>query len=452
MISQVKLSSQELTPTGTLPVFYINVKDHQPITSKEDYLDATFSLDSNGYRDYPSLSTEQDGISIQIKGRGNFTWYDFEKKPYKIKLSKKVEVLGLPKNKHFALLAHADDIFGFLRNPVGFKVSELLGMEWTPHFRPCELVLNGEYVGLYFLTETIRVDKNRVHITEQPDLTSDLDSITGGWLVEIDNYIEENQISPNISGTSLQSFRVTYHSPENLSDRQKDYLQSQFELILSTVFQEDKNLTAWEKYVDIESLVKFYLVAEMTYDVEAFLGSCYLHKDIGENEKWKFGPVWDLGGSFFNEGGAYLWEQNVWPSAGIIEELSKYPRFIDLVKMTWNEFYKTKFIELIYYIDEFVDEIESASVKDAQRWPQNVKWQNLDSVRVIAGVVKDRLIKKAEWLDKVYGDEASAIGVVTEQGNKDYYNLMGRKLLNSNKSGLLIIRDHKGRTQKRIYK
>ena len=80
MISQVKLSSQELTPTGTLPVFYINVKDHQPITSKEDYLDATFSIDSNGYRDYPSLSTEQDGISIQIKGRGNFTWYDFEKK------------------------------------------------------------------------------------------------------------------------------------------------------------------------------------------------------------------------------------------------------------------------------------------------------------------------------------------------------------------------------------
>ena len=64
--------------------------------------------------------------------------------------------------QHFALLAHADDNLGFMREPMGFWLSERLGLEWTPDMKPVEVVLNGDYIGLYFLVENIRVAKDRV--------------------------------------------------------------------------------------------------------------------------------------------------------------------------------------------------------------------------------------------------------------------------------------------------
>lgn len=130
----------------------------------------------------------------------------------------------MKKSKHFALLAHADDNLGFLRNTMGFELSRRGGLDFTPEQRPVEVVLNGEYIGLYFLTETIRVDSDRVKITEQADNISDPEEITGGWLVEIDNYWDADQITINEGNGEL--IRLTYKSPEVLSDAQSDYLKT----------------------------------------------------------------------------------------------------------------------------------------------------------------------------------------------------------------------------------
>ena len=82
-----------------------------------------------------------------------------------------------------------------MRNAVGFELSKLIGMTYTPDAKPLELVLNGDYIGLYFLTEHIRVDKDRVNIVEQEDEEIDSEKITGGWLVEIDNYDTDPHIT-----------------------------------------------------------------------------------------------------------------------------------------------------------------------------------------------------------------------------------------------------------------
>ena len=65
-------------------------------------------------------SIEASEGELQIRGRGNYTWDWFEKKPYRIKLDKKAPLLGFNKSKHFVLLAHADDNLGFLRETDGF--------------------------------------------------------------------------------------------------------------------------------------------------------------------------------------------------------------------------------------------------------------------------------------------------------------------------------------------
>ena len=159
-----------------------------------------------------------------------------------------------------------------------------------------EVVLNGEYIGLYFLTETIRVDSDRVKITEQADNISDPEEITGGWLVEIDNYWDADQITINEGNGEL--IRLTYKSPEVLSDAQSDYLKNLATAADRAIYANDKSSTEWENIIDIDSLATFYLIQEIMDNAESFHGSCYFHKHRGADTKIIFGPVWDFGNSY----------------------------------------------------------------------------------------------------------------------------------------------------------
>ena len=207
-IGSLRAAEPTASISGTLPVVYIQTTDGVAVDSKEIYVDGTLSIDplSTGM---PALNE----VTAQFKGRGNWTWNGFDKKPYKIKFDAKQSVLGMPKNKHWCLLAHADDYLGFLKNTVGFMLSEQIGLRWTPRFQPVELVMNGTYQGLYFLTEHVRIGANRVNITEQEDNATD--SVSGGWLVEIDNYWSEGNITFN-EGNG-QYVMVSLKEPEILS-------------------------------------------------------------------------------------------------------------------------------------------------------------------------------------------------------------------------------------------
>lgn len=254
------------SPSGSLPVLYINTADGAPVTSKETYIKGTYYLDPMGNDNLQGYGTKDAPLPLQIRGRGNYTWTGFDKKPYRLKLESKAGLLGFKKNRHFGLLAHADDNKGFLRNAVGFKLSELIGLAWTPGQQPVEVVLNGDYIGLYFLTELIRVDKDRVNIVEQPDNISDPDSITGGWLVEIDNYNDD----PNVTITEYgnQQIVFTYKTPEALSEAQEVFLRTQMSAINAAIYNPDKSSTLWEQYIDMESLARFYIVQEIMDNYE----------------------------------------------------------------------------------------------------------------------------------------------------------------------------------------
>ena len=133
-----------------------------------------------------SVGSKEEPLPLEIKARGNWTRRGFSKKPFKLKLGKKQNLLGLTKSKHFAILAHADDQRGYLKNFVGFNLGKRIGLPWTPAQQPVEVVINGDYRGLYFLTESIRIDEDRVNITELDDNVSDPALASGGYLVELE--------------------------------------------------------------------------------------------------------------------------------------------------------------------------------------------------------------------------------------------------------------------------
>ena len=358
------------TYSGTLPVLFINTEGHRDIVSKDEYLHAQWWIDNMGIEGYESIGSADAPLGMQIKGRGNYSW-TLNKKPFRIKFDTKQKVLGMKSNRHFCLLAHAtwND---FLTNTVGFELSRRIGLAYTPAQEPVEVVLNGQYIGLYFLTEKIRVDKHRVNIEEQVNGDTNNENITGGWLLEIDDHPDPDQFG--IREGNGNWLAVKYHSPDSLSREQFRYLYHFIRDTDSAIYNPDKTSTEWEKYIDIDTLACFYIVNEVTDEIESFANSLYLHKQRGDSTKLLFGPVWDFGCSFGraqNPAIYFLYENTADNfKAHWLEEIVKYPRFQQCVREHWNRFYPTQLEDIEEFIDAFVDQVSAAGDADALRWPE----------------------------------------------------------------------------------
>lgn len=430
--------SHAISYSGTLPVLHIETANRQEITSKDYYLQGTYYLDPMGAADIEAIGTKDSPLTLEIKGRGNWTWRGFDKKPYRLKLTEKAALMGMNKSKHFALLAHADDSKGFMRNTIGFYFSEQIGMAWTPKAKPVELVLNGDYKGLYFLTETIRVDKDRVNIVEQEDNETDSENITGGWLVEIDNYRDDPQIR-FMEGDTGEEMAITYKTPEELSSAQEQFLRAEMERIDRLVYG-DKNRDELWQYVDIDALAKFYIVQEITDNYESFHGSCYLYRDMGEGQKWMFGPVWDFGSAFNYDKEQYLYEGREWHNHWI-PEMCKFPKFMDRVKEIWQWLHYYKYDSVYDYATEFANHITEAAKNDAERW-KDKGYGNRDMANRLKRI-KERLQQTENWLVKQWGEgKATSVENVETGLSTDavYYNLQGMRVENPVKGQVYIVR------------
>lgn len=415
--------------SGTLPVMYINVYDDAShshlndeitdynLSHKNYFTEAEYWLDVNGCEwmeelGATSIGSEENPLPLQIKARGNWTRVGFSKKPFKIKLDKKQNLLGLTpeKSKHYALLAHADDVNGYLRNFTAFNIGERIGLPWTPAMQPVEIVINGDYRGLYFLTESIRVGDGRVEIAELDDLESDPDLVSGGYIVELDNYEEENQIKLNekswATGHYLDALRITYDSPEEYSDIQKRFITDQFSAINNAIGT--NNDDAW-RYLDIDDAARYYLVWEIISHVEAFHGSTYLYRDRGTNQKWHFSPLWDAGNAFRGHTDQFFYNcdpfGNTW-----IPSMRENSSFNSKVKETWLWFMQNEYQGIEEDMDEFASHIQIAAKADNKRWSNQPHPKGGQGVANNSDMnsrlreVKELLNAKINWLKSKFGD------------------------------------------------
>jgi len=165
---------------------------------------------------------------------------------------------------------------------VGFWLGQQIGLPWTPREIPVEVVINGDYRGIYFLTESIRIDKDRINITELDDEVTDPALCSGGYLVEMDNYPGDGQI---VLGEGDNVRRITPDTPEVLSDIQRKFLTEQFKTMDDMVYAKNNDL--W-RYIDLDDAARYYIVMEILDHWEAYHGSTYLFRDFGHGKKWHF--------------------------------------------------------------------------------------------------------------------------------------------------------------------
>ncbi len=397
-------SQQETTPgtasiSGTLPVVYLNTTGNVAITSKEEYVTGSLYIDPLS-TNYKALGSAEAPIAGQFKGRGNWTWTGFDKKPYRIKFDKKQAVLGMPSNKHWCLMAHADDCLGFLKNYAGYQLSEALGLKWTPKAVPVELVMNGEYYGLYFLTEQVRVGSNRVNVTEQEDYATD--SVSGGWLVEIDNYEEEGNVT--LFEQNAQEVWFTMKSPELLSASQRTYIESQLHSLNEAIWG-NTDYPLWEM-MDLDEAVKFYLVQELMEDCESYHGSCYLYKERDRNgmsEKWYFGPVWDFGNAYNRGWNTWIYDSPTFPQYWI-GQLAIWPQFQARLREIWYMFRHNQQSDFLTAMDKLATLIKQGAKNDAAKWGGTLNYCDNSNMTAKHNEFVNKFNWRTEWLYQQWGE------------------------------------------------
>ena len=412
-----------VSPTRTLPIVYVNTQNGREVTDTETQIPATVYIDSV-LSEYRSLGSAAAPIPATIKGRGNWTWTGFDKKPYKLKFDVKQKVLGMPNNRHWCLLACADDYLGFLKNPTGYMLSEALGLRWTPRQVPVELVLNGTYMGLYFLTEHVRIAKNRVNIVEQADNSTHADSITGGWLVEIDNYASEGNIVLDEPDGS-ERVMITLKEPEVLSAAQRTYIENQLHTLNDALFDFDAPLP---EMLDMNEAAKYYIVQEIMEDCESYHGSCFLYKDrdsLGVADKWKFGPVWDFGNAYdrykYGYVEAFIYIQPSFTQHWI-GQLAQWPAFQQKVEENWYVFYHQHKDSVREQVGTFASRLTKAAKNDAELWRDSRNYCSGQGDNADMNEKLKKLYRRYDWrIDWLYSQWGEGIPP-TEDLNSEWTN------------------------------
>lgn len=399
-----------------LPVIKIKTVNGEQIKDKKNYVKGTVTItDPDGlYWDTPELVLEmtKDGI----RGRGNTTW-DMPKKPYKLKFDSKVSIFNLPEDKEWVLLANYADKT-LLRNVVAMKLSEIVGMKWTPAMLPVEVYLNNDYIGCYTFSEHKKVSKNRVNldIVTETDNTGDL--LTGDYYFEI----ESRQDETTCFLSAINHIPMMFSDPEEPTSEQFDYIYNYFrdaELALNGSDFKDPE-KGWQKYIDIESFAKTFIVNELTKNIDGNMRkSSFMTKERGK--KLEMYHLWDydltigncdymasMSGGLATNGpeGWFIKVSSMDQGINWFIRMSQDPAFCAKVKEIWNRVYP-QLKDVANFIDRQARLIDEAQERNFQRWDilGTYVWPNM----VVTGkyssevaYMKDFYVKRLEWLNNAF--------------------------------------------------
>ena len=346
-----------------LPRMYISTSGVE-IKDRENYVSSTITLqDLDKYYSDQVTFTSKAGV----RGRGNSTWF-MAKKPYRVKLDSKASLLGMSNDKDWALLAnHTDKTL--LRNIAAFEISRIAGMSWTPASKSIDFFLNGDYQGVYSLTEHVKVSKERLNMVLVEPSDNEGEALTGGYLLELDFHFDE----PYKFKTDLEQLPIMFKDPDEPTAAQFEYVKNYFnqaeQILYSSNFQDPEE--GYRKYINVESFINYYIVQELSKNVDGNMrGSCYLA--IRRNGKIEAPLVWDFDIAFGNAD-HITWEQgasSAGPDGWFIKTRSPWfdrffedPYFVSELKKRWNEL-KPTLNNVPSFIEERALELEVSQTKN----------------------------------------------------------------------------------------
>ena len=364
------LDNKRVFQATNLPLIYIYTDNKTNPTQIYHKLNCSVLVINKGKIEINETAT--------IKLRGKSTAIIPTKKPYKLKFNKKQKILGFEgKFKNWALMANAFDR-SLLRNALAYKISELIGFEYTPRCTPVDLILNGNYRGNYYICDIIEIGKNRVNLDKIEKTDISKPNITGGYLMEFDGgvFYEEYYGNKHYTTKKGMIFKIGNPKDDEINKEQEKYMLNHLNKVESEVF--DSNL----ENLDLETFAKFFLVNEYCGDIDFLWSSCYFHKKRND-DKIYFGPVWDFDLALdnhealipTNEKNFFCYQRG--GSAGTLNKfvatLVENKKVINYIQKTWKDLCDTVWNKtvLLNFLEEREKKLKESSELNFLKWDNN---------------------------------------------------------------------------------
>lgn len=380
-----------------LPIVMIDTEGRIEVTSKTEYLNASFILVEN-------VNTRGAGDvisdSVMIKGRGRSSFSEAPKKPYRLKFKKKISLFDEPKDKSYVMIPNYFDKT-MLRNWIAYYMGHISNLDYTPSFHFVDVFFNGRYDGTYMLGDKLKISKDRVNVGDD------------GFLLECDGSVSslEGDVWFGLGKSRTSPFSIK--DPEVVEDDGNYvYIKNFMTLVDKVLFGENfmDPVEGWQKYIDISSMVDWYLINEITKNGDAlcFNTSCYMNLKRGG--KLKMGPIWDFDVQMGNNPNpaAYPVEGYTWDIMGSawMKRLFEDEVFVKAVKDRFEFFYSQR-DQILNEINEQSRYIQRSVIENENRWGTlNIRtfgnyniWGSYEN-EVMA--LKNWLYYRFEWLKEEY--------------------------------------------------
>jgi hypothetical protein len=293
-----------------------------------------------------------------------------------------VEILGMPKENDWILNSFAFDP-SMLRDALSYNLARNIG-NYSTRLVYCEVMVNGDYVGLYTIMEKIKIDGDRVDILKLTTSDNSLPAVTGGYITKADKNTGGDPIAWTMPSYSGPWANVDYihdqPKPEDITTQQHNYIYNYFTAFQQTMTSGNSSLVnGYPSKIDIPSFIDFMIINELASNADAYQYSTFFHKDRGG--KLRAGPIWDLNLTYGND--LFLWgfdrsRTDVWQfnyenrGSKFWKDLYDHPTFKCYLAKRWNELVSPgeplNYTVIAIQIDAIVSWIAEATVREEQRW------------------------------------------------------------------------------------
>ncbi|HPS55593.1 MAG TPA: CotH kinase family protein, partial [Sedimentisphaerales bacterium] len=393
----IQLSPEVADFNSNLPLFIIESFGDTRVdnSSNEEYIYNTsvFINTYNNERAYLTNPTEYFGRS-GIRVRGSST-AGAAKHQYAFEIwdeyneDKDASIFGLPSESDWVVQGPYSDKT-LMRNYLVYNWSNAMG-QYAPRVVYMEGFINtgggpitmADYVGVFYLIEKIKRDKNRVAIEKLTPYDNEEPEITGGYIIKNDR-----SDPGETTGISSQMGTLWFHDPESqeLTTVQQTYMRNYintFQTALSSSYFDDPE-TGYAKYADPNTFIDSQILVELAKNIDGYRLSTFMHKDRGG--KLKMGPAWDYNLSLGNANYGTGWTPVGWyyplsPTAytwyaKMFRDNEFYMNYID----RWFSLRKGIFATdaLMNDIDKNAAYLDEAQKRNYVRWPRinQYDWPN----------------------------------------------------------------------------
>ncbi len=421
--------------SSNLPIVIINTNGQTIVNEPKITVDLGIIYNGEGVRNNvtDSLNHYKGKVGIEIRGSSSQM---FPKKQFGFETRDAggedlaVSLFGMPEESDWILSAQYNDKT-LMRDVITYSLSNAMG-RYASRSRYCELIINGQYQGVYILLEKIKRDKNRVNIAKLDSTGTTGDALTGGYIIKIDkldgsgNSGWYSTFAPQPGSKYKILYQYHYPKPEDITAAQKSYIQNfilNFEANMMMPAYDD-TVTGYAKILDVNSAVDYFLINELTKNVDGFRLSLFMYKDKdSKNGKLIVGPYWDYNHGFGNSDyyeaslidGWHLTYLTTNTSYHSIDQfqppfwwnrLMQDKIFMNKVRSRWIELRKNQFglSKINAIIDSVVTLLAESQQRNFVKWPilDKYVWPNayvggtyVNEITYLKKWIKDRI----EWID-----------------------------------------------------